>query len=453
MKACKVDEEQLAAWIDGATGMIRYLGPAITERLARKILAAEKRTGERNHVVIELDDEVDRSGYGQTAGVRILHDHGTTIQHRAGLRVAAITAPGIGAVWSPIAERVDPIERVSVNGIWMEGAELCEFRRWMGRMMGKQGQEQSASQGERSDTPQSGTTKMHDPAFLAQDAMEHHGSSAITNQGVIDELLTEPVDQHFIPAEPKAQLSTVDEETIKEVETHLQEHPPRDFKEEKQTEVYQGYVGFIEIHVTGASLSRTTTLAIPKELTELGLENDLRNRLSERMRIDLSSSVDLGARDVNRRVDAFREMFTRQLGPPLGRIYKKSEWLIMQTKWAEIEVLVESANEKIKRSMHAAVEKVIMDAAKDWAKAIDENPNVKKQVSYTTEDIHKLLLTQWDRKQRATRMRVQLFVKDLTWGTLNDQEVREKIEEAYPELCTTGLYKSRRAWAAQRSAT
>ncbi len=46
MKACKVDEQQLAEWIDGASGAIRYLGPAITERLAQKILAAEKRTGQ-----------------------------------------------------------------------------------------------------------------------------------------------------------------------------------------------------------------------------------------------------------------------------------------------------------------------------------------------------------------------------------------------------------------------
>ena len=447
MKACKVDEEQLAAWIDGATGTIRYLGPAITERLAQKILAAEKRTGERNHVVIELDDEVDRSGYGQTAGVRILHDDGTTIQHRAGLRVAAITAPGIGAVWSPIAERVDPIERVSVNGIWMEGVELGELRRWMGRMMGNQGPELSVSQDERSDTSQLGTKKTPDPVVLAQEAIEKNESSAFANQGRTEDSSSEAPDQRLVPSEPRVQLRAVDEKTIKEVETHLQQHPPRDFKEEKQTEVYQGYVGFIEIHVTGASLSGTTTLAIPKELTELGLETDLRNRLSERMRIDLSGSVDLGARDVNRRVDAFREIFTRQMGPPLGRIYKKSDWPIMQTKWTEIEILVESANEKIKRSMHAAVENIILDAAKDWAKAIDENPIVRKEVPYTVEDIHELLLAQWDRKQRATRMRVQLFVKDLTWATLNNPQVRKKIEDAYPELCATGLYKSRRAWA------
>ena len=40
-------------------------------------------------------------------------------------------------------------------------------------------------------------------------------------------------------------------------------------------------------------------------------------------------------------------------------------------------------------------------------------------------------------------MRVQLFVKDFTWGTLNDPELRRKIEEAYPDIRETGLYKSR----------
>ena len=211
--------------------------------------------------------------------------------------------------------------------------------------------------------------------------------------------------------------------------------------------MYQDYVGFVEIHVTGSSLSGTTTLAIPKELTELGLETDLRSRLSERMRIDLSGSIDLGARDVNRRVDAFREIFTRQMGPPLGRIYKKSDWPIMQTKWAEIEILVEEANEKIKRHLHAAVEKVILDAAKAWARAINENPALRKEVPYTIKDIQELLLMQWERTHRATRIKVDLFVKDLTWATLNNSQVRKKIEDAYPELCATGLYKSRCAWA------
>ena len=41
-------------------------------------------------------------------------------------------------VWSPITERVDPIDSVSVNGIWMKGPEQRELLRWISRMMGEQ---------------------------------------------------------------------------------------------------------------------------------------------------------------------------------------------------------------------------------------------------------------------------------------------------------------------------
>ena len=192
MKACKIDEERLAEWIDGSKGAIRYLGPAITERLAQKILAAEKRTGLRNRILIELDDEVDRNGYGQTAGVRALHNEHAAVQHRAGLRVAALTAPGIGVVWSPIAERVDPIDRVSVNGIWMEGAELGELQRWMSRMMREQQPEQSALHGERPDISRSVEQVSRNPAVIVQEAIGREDSSA-GRAGVIDESVSEPI--------------------------------------------------------------------------------------------------------------------------------------------------------------------------------------------------------------------------------------------------------------------
>ena len=449
MKACKVDEKQLAEWIDSATGAIRYLGPAITEKLARKILVAEKRTGQCNHVVIELDDEMDRSGYGQTAAARLLHEGGAMLHHRCGLRVAALTAPGLGIVWSPIAERVDPIDRVSVNGIWMEGTEQRELLRWIGRMMGEQATSAPARDPDPQDTVALGFQAKSAPSSAMLDQLTrleqtHDAVKASTEE---EPPRSESIPELPAPVEPEVAVSVLHEENLKQVERHLREHPPRDFQREMETEVYQGYVGFIEIHVIGASLASATTLAIPKALTELGLATDLRDRLSEKMRIDLSGTIDLGASDVNKRVDAFREIFTRQMGPPLGRIYKKSEWDVMQAKWAEIERLVQVANEKIGRSLHQAVQKIITDAAGHWANAIAQNPSAKNYGSFTKKKILSLLNAQWDQKRRATVVKVHLFAKDLTWATLNDPAVRRKIEEAYPELCKTGLYQSRRAWA------
>ena len=411
-------------WLGGLT--VQPVRSATWDPLSRKglpgkILDAERRTGQRAHVVIELDDEMDRTGFGQTAAVRLLHEGGSTLRKRHGLRVAAFSAPGLAVVWSPIAERVDSIDRVTVNGIWMEGPEQFELIRWIGRMMGEL------------------ATLDTEPDSGPRDATAPSTEAEPPRTGATPELPA--------PIEPEATVTALDEEEIDSVERHLREHPPRDFQKEKETEVYRGYVGFIEIHVTGASLAGVTTLAIPRELTELGLATDLRDRLSEKMRIDLSGTVDLGVKEVNRRVDAFREIFTRQMGPPLGRICKKSDWDIMQDKWAEIERLVRLANDKIGRSLHQAVQKIIDDAAGDWATAIAENRSVNNPGEYTKEKIISLLNAQWDQKQRANMVKVHLFAKDLTWPTLNDPTVRCKIEEAYPELCETGLYRSRRAWA------
>ena len=397
--------------------------------------------------MIDLDDEMDRCGYGQMAGVRTLHDERATIHRQLGLRIGALSAPGIGVVWSPIAERVDPIDRVSVNGIWMEGSEQRELLRWISRMMGEQETSQSVPDLSRRDMPASLPEAPYEPDTGSLEGIDRGRQDAAETERTGEYPAPEVVRHSPTPSEPDLTVSAVQEQDLKEAELHLREHPPRDFRKEKETEVYQDYVGFIEIHVIGASLAESTTLAIPDELTELGLETDLRNRLSERMRIDLSGRVDLGARDVNRRVDAFREVFTRQMGPPLGRVYKKSEWDFMQTKWAEVERLVDEANRRIDLHMHKAVDEILTGAAQDWAKAIAENPNVDSQGLYTEEKIRSLLEAQWDRRKRATRMRVQLFAKDFTWDTLNDPKVRRKIEEAYPDIRETGLYKGRSAWA------
>ena len=55
------------------------------------------------------------------------------------------------------------------------------------------------------------------------------------------------------------------------MELRLRGHPPRDFRKEQVPEVYQDFVGFIEIHVTGASLAESTIVGIPDDLTELEL--------------------------------------------------------------------------------------------------------------------------------------------------------------------------------------
>ncbi len=420
MKACKVDENQLGEWIDKASGSIRYIAPAITEKLAHQICAAQKRTGERNYVLIDLNGDMDRSGYGKTAGVRKLHENGIDTKKSHGLRIAALTTPEISAVWSPIAERVDSMRKVKANGILFVGEEQCKLKKLVCRIMGG---DQQPEQSSANDTDHEEVTTSEDTDLKLIGA----------------------------PEEPNLDPISVFENDIKKEEKSVSEHPPRNFKDEKKLEVYQGYIGFVEIHVIGASLSEAATLAIPKQLIEIGLAgaaDDLRQYLSERMRIDLDENANLGVSAVTRRVESFKLIFTKKMGRPLGRIYKKSDWKIMQEKWRDIDREVEVANQKIHQNLGREVKKKIRDTAEKWEQALKNNLNTPSQHQFNADEIESMLNENWINKKRPTEVKIEMFPKDLTWETLNDQNVRNKIEDAYPELRETGLYKSSKAYSA-----
>ena len=415
MKPCKVDEKQLGYWIDQTTGKVCYIAPAITEDIARKIIDADRRTGKPSRVVVELNAHMDRCGYGVTNGVRLLFREGVSVEAIKGLRLAALVSSNLGVVWTPIPERIDSIEQTTVNGIRFDNSELSGLSRWLEGM----------------------TAHRITPRTEA----EHNDSDADTDNSHETEPTTEPA----------AQLAPVTEKDIDEVDHELKVHPPRDFNKEKEIEVYQSYIGFIEIHLTGASLASKTTLAVPKELIELGLEKELRERLSESMRIDIRNRVDLGVNDVNKQVSAFREIFTKQMGQPLGRLYKKSDQTVMMEKWGEIQRLVEEANEKIEDSLEKTMKSIIKEISKQWESRINDIPSLKEEPDFNLCNLQKMFERQWTNRQRPTKVQLEVFFKDLTWETLNSEKVRSKINKHYPELRETGLYKSQTTWGPKQT--
>ena len=417
MQACKVDEELLEEWVEKAKDEIWYLAPAISSSLAQKIIEADRRTGKKSCVIITVGDDMDRHGYGETGAVRLLKNNGKNIKHAKGILISVmVVKDGISAIWSPIAERVDSIDRVKLNGFCMETEDEREkIQIWLRGLMTKEQSSQTENFSNEGDNKETADT-----------------DSRSDGGGHID-----------VPKKAEVDVEDVGEGQIDEAEDNLDKHPVRDFKREKKVDVYSSYVGFIEIHLTGSSLSKSTTLSIPKELVELGLDENLRIMLSERMKIDLSKNVDLGVKEVNKLVDAFRVIFTRQMEEPLGRIYKKNDWNCMQAKRDEINDLVADANDKILQNLDTAADRVIKDAVNSWFEAIKAR---NASSDYTKEQVNELLTEQWRSKKRATRMKFKIFPKDLTWETLNDEAVRRKIEEAFPDIRKTGLYKDMEAW-------
>ena len=393
MRECKVDEKILGRWIERAESEIWFIAPAITEPLAQKIIDADNRTGQNSCVLITLDDAMDRHGYGETKGVRLLMDEGKNIKHANGILISALVIKhDICAVWAPVAERVDSIERVSINGFLFEKEEEMEAFQ-----------------------------------YRIQKLLQVEQSQPNENQFDNKEII---------------KVVDVSEEEIKVAEKNLVEHPPRDFKDEKKLEVYSAYIGFIEIQLTGSSLAKSTTLSIPKEYIEIGLNENARKQLTEKLRLDLSKHVDIGVPHVKNLVDAFRKTFTRKLGKPIGRVYRKKDWETMEKELSTINNHIDEANRNINKILKKAVEHEINEYATKWFES-----NSSKTQENTKDKLIEILNKRWEKQSRPTKLELECITKDLTWVTLNDENIQNQIELEYPEICETGMFKSKIAYS------
>ena len=146
----------------------------------------------------------------------------------------------ISVVWSPIAERVDAIDSVSVNGIWMEGPEQRELLRWISRMMGEQETAQSVPVLGRRNVPASRCRATNEQDIGPRGGIDGRRQDAAETEGTGGCPVYEVVRHGPAPSEADLGLLALREQDLKQVELRLREHPPRDFRKEKATEVYQG---------------------------------------------------------------------------------------------------------------------------------------------------------------------------------------------------------------------
>ena len=72
MQTCKVDEELFAEWIDKASRFKTIRSSGNYRETHSKDLCSRIAYRKTNFVLIELDGDVNRNGYGKIAGVRIL---------------------------------------------------------------------------------------------------------------------------------------------------------------------------------------------------------------------------------------------------------------------------------------------------------------------------------------------------------------------------------------------
>ena len=403
MLGTRLTSEDIAVHIREAGETCLLIAPGVDAIVAEALLERAQRTAKKASVVIDGSHHAERSGYGETGTWRALMK-ATELRAMPGTRLGLLVT-GRGAwLFAPRAGKLDPRDEAGLSAVALAthrdaALSLCE------RLLGRR---ERPSRNEAS--PPEGAHE-RPPADSAGDA-----------------------------SESSAQSETITEAEVERAEQAIEEHPPRDYAKEREITVYTAFVGYIELRLAGASLATGARLRIPNALVERGLgENELRTRINESVRINLDEEVDTGVRAINERLNAIRTLYTRQLGEPHGRIYRKRQRLELDRHLEDLNVEIDQANAELGQRIEAAVRKHLDDLAETYSQQAAQGALPE----LTKEDISGMLFKAWNEAGAARPRKVTLEVtfKDLTWETLQDGALKQRILEQFPDLENSALYR------------
>jgi hypothetical protein len=229
-------------------------------------------------------------------------------------------------------------------------------------------------------------------------------------------------------------------EQVKKVEAELTINPPQQFDLARVLNVFNAYVEFIELRLTGLQITRHT-VKLPQDLI-LALRDEATTR---RLRtsfnlVDANSKVGRDAESIETRVRHLRDRFVRTIGD-LGAI-------TLRSKRAEVDTLVNSIHADIERFRDSVVERLTreIEASRDKLVA-GLTPALRKKTpqdlqdqvtgKVTTEHLTKYLTRRLAEvfpkaETLVGEMKLECVRKGVTYETLANCDFQKKVRDAFP---------------------
>jgi hypothetical protein len=236
----------------------------------------------------------------------------------------------------------------------------------------------------------------------------------------------------------KDELSSAQMQQVKE---SLDANPPQKFDLARKVNVFNSFIEFVELRLTGLHIARHT-VQLPRDLV-LALRDDAtaKRLLTTFKLVGDESKVAKDAAEVDQRVRALRERFTRSLGDGLGSVILRSK---RQEFSAEVQA-IQDAIAKFQTKVLERLEKELADSRKKLVEGL--LPAVKKstplalqaQISGkpTAEVLRRYLDDELTRvfpsaQSLIGEMKLECVPKAVTYETLSNQEFQERVRAAFP---------------------
>lgn len=395
-----LSSKDMAEFVRSAKVSVCYAAPGIQTDVAQAIADVARRLGpEMASVSLDFDERVIRMGFGSIEGANELRSEGIAIQSCPGLRTGLLIVDRDGYVFTPTALYLEDDKALpkAPNSMRLSGEQLTEA---LARLS---------------------------PAAKAIAIAQANG----------------PEERAKIQALPlDVQASVVNGRQFEAVKRKLAEVPPVAFDVVRQVRVFEPYLQYVELSLTGASIQRHR-LAIPPSIQKLGSSAELENRL--RTTFDLiEKGSKLSSKPLDDALNEIRKNFTQSLGKDHGRVVLKAAKPVLVQRLAEFRQKLALHQNTVKEELQEHLDKSRDEVVNYFLPKAAASPpdSLRGQLltpEPTEEDAIRWLNRELDRvfpsaEELIQEMRLEERFKDVTFETLNRDDFLTSIKVAFPDV-------------------
>ena len=408
---CSLSSQRIADLIRTARQSVCYAAPGIQSDVAQAMVETAGRLGpEMLTVCLDFDERVMRMGYGEIGAVQLLRDAKVNVGSAPGLRTALVIIDETGFIFTPTALylEAEPSDSTAPNAIRMSGEQVAEA-------LARLSPAAKAIAVAQAKTPEE--------KRRIEDLPLDVGSAQITD------------------------------DKFAEVGGNLEEAPPVRFDLARQVRVFEPYLQYVELSLTGAAIQRHR-LAIPPVIQKLGGSKELESRLRTTFEL-IEKGSKLSSKPLEDALNDIRKNFTPSLGKDHGRV-------VLKAAKPHLTERLTTFREKLKQHQ--------VDVAAELQKHLDESRD--QIIAYylprvvttppdallgqlisgkpTEDDARCWLKDELDfvfpsAESLIQEMKLDERFKDVTFETLNRKDFLESVKIAFPKVNWDMAYDEFRA--------
>ena len=243
----------------------------------------------------------------------------------------------------------------------------------------------------------------------------------------------------------------VTKEQFVTVEKRLEEVPPVKFDVARQVRVFNAYLQYVELKLTGAAIQRHR-LAIPPSIQKLGGSKDIEGRLKTTFDL-IEKGGKLSSKVLEDRLNDIRKNFTPSLGKDHGRVALKAAKPHLEERLKVFRDELKAHQLKVEKELQGKLDESRKQIIDYYVPRVVESPPDAMRgqfLKFSEDEARTWLDGELDRvypKADALIQKMQLDVryKDVTFETLNQKDFLEAVKEAFPHIDWDKAYNEFRA--------